>query len=114
MTPERPQPPAIIEELNKSLEREDFERMEIPSVESIAEKLGIDANTLYEWVRSDAQFATDLHKVKDVNDQILPEFRFTEEEDRISEDQIAGALDAAMIALVIMETRDRHYKAQNS
>ena len=103
MTPERPLPPAIIEELNKSLKREELERREIPSVESIALKFGIDADTLYDWVRNDPQFATDLRKVKDVNDQILPEFRFTVEEDGISE----SFIDATMIALVIMETKER-------
>jgi transposase-like protein len=103
MRKERPEVPAIIEELNKSLEREDLQRLETLSVESIAGELGIDAHTLYHWVRNDVQFATDLHRVSESKDKILPQLRFTEDEDGVSE----AYIDAMMIALVLMETKER-------
>jgi len=72
-------------------------------VDAIAEKAGINKNILYEWAGSDAEFTTALERLKDVQENDL--FKTGTEEDTF--------VHAMMIALVVMETRKRHYKTPN-
>jgi len=74
------------------------------TVEWIAEKAGINKNILYEWVKSDSEFATTLKRLKDVQEN--DPFKTGTEEDTF--------VNAMMIALVVMETRERHYKSNNA
>lgn len=96
--------PPIIAELNENLKMDSPEGMKDFSVERLAERIGISRNILYEWAESDTQFTTTLEQLKDV--QKNDPFRTGTEEDIY--------VNAMMIALVLMETRDRHYKAGNS
>jgi transposase-like protein len=103
MTPERPQPPQIIDEINRALERETVSDLEVPSVESIALKLGINSDILYRWVTSDREFSESLDRLKKVQ----------ENDPFKTGDEMDVQVDAAMIALLLMETRDRRYKSSN-
>ncbi len=78
--------PTIIDELNQSLKDEVKQEMDVPTVQSIAESMGIDETTLYSWLHNDVQFATELHgvkRLKEITKEILekfPELALTEEE----------------------------------
>jgi hypothetical protein len=92
--------PSIIAELNENLQKDAPEGMKDFSVEKIAETAGIGKSILYEWVKSDSEFTTSLERLKDV--QKDDPFKTGTEEDYF--------VNSMMVALVILETRDRHYK----
>ncbi len=111
--------PQIIAELNQSLKEEAITDMDllnqplmsVPTVESIAAQIGISENMLHDWLESDVQFARDLHGVKESRDQLMetfPELKWNEETG-LSETYT----DATMITLLLLETKDRHYKSEN-
>lgn len=56
--------PDAIEKINKYLEEAIPENMEIPTVEGIALKLGINRDTLYEWAKVHPDFSDTLDKLK--------------------------------------------------
>lgn len=89
--------PDIIDDLNVGLKPAEM------TVEGIAEKVGINKNILYEWVRSDTEFTTALGRLKDVQEN--DPFKTGTEEDIY--------VNGMMIALLLMETKDRHYKSSN-
>jgi len=70
------------------------------TVEWIAEKAGIKKNILYEWGESDTEFTTALERLKDVQEND-PLKKGTEEDTFVN---------AMMIALVLLETKDRKLK----
>lgn len=74
--------PRIIEELNEDFEIETMGETHIPSVESIAEQIGITPDTLYFWTMTDKQFKEKLSNM------------YHE--------------DGADIALLLIETKDRY------
>jgi hypothetical protein len=92
--------PPIIAELNENLTKDASEDLKYFSVEWIAEKVGINKNILYEWAGSDAEFTTALERLKDVQEN--DPLKTGTEEDTF--------VNAMMIALLVMETRERHYK----
>jgi len=102
-TEERKDTPPIIDELNENLKKNAPEDAEDFTVEGIAERVGINKNILYEWVKSDSEFTTALERLKDV--QKDDPFKTGTEEDYF--------VNSMMIALLLMETRDRHYKPHN-
>jgi hypothetical protein len=74
--------PTIIDQLNKSMKDEALEDMDSPTVQSIAESLGINEGTLYDWLYSDQQFGRDLHKIKEAREKLdkdFPELKFSDE-----------------------------------
>lgn len=89
--------PDIIDDLNVSLKPAEM------TVESIAEKVGINKKILYEWVRSDTEFTTALGRLKDVQEN--DPFKTGTDEDIY--------VNSMMIALLLLETKDRHYESQN-
>ena len=95
--------PAIIDEVNKSLGENVPKNLERPTVERIAEKIGISKNILYEWVNTDKELSDALGR-----------FKTLQEEDPFktgtAEDSWIGSL---VVAFILMETRDRHYKPGN-
>ena len=101
---ERENTPPIIAELNENLKKDATEGTRDFTVEWIAEGIGINKNILYEWVKSDAEFSADLERLKDVQEK--DPFKTGTEEDTF--------VNAMMIALLVMETRDRHFKPNNS
>jgi hypothetical protein len=100
---DRENTPPIIAELNDNLTKDAPEGMKDFTVEWIAEKAGINKNILYEWVGSDAEFTTALERLKDVQEN--DPLKTGTEEDTF--------VNAMMIALLLMETRDRHYESEN-
>ena len=92
--------PPVIAELNENLTKYASPDLEYFTVEWIAEKAGINKKILYEWVESDGEFTTSLERLIDV--QKNDPFKTGTEEDTF--------VDAIMIALVVMETRERHNK----
>jgi len=100
---ERENTPPIIAELNENLTKDVSPDLKYFTVEWIAEKAGINKYILYEWVESDSEFTTALERLKDVqkNDPL----KTGTEEDTF--------VNSMMIALILLETKDRHYKSQN-
>jgi hypothetical protein len=88
--------PTIITELNENLKMDSPEGMRDFTVEWIAERAGINKNILYEWVESDTEFTTALERLKEAqeNDPLKTE---------TDEDTFVNAM---MIALLLLETRD--------
>jgi len=89
--------PEIISDLNAR-----FRPSEV-TVEAIAEKIGISKNILYEWVQTDAQLFESLGRLNKIQQE--DPFKTGTDED--------SHVNAMMIAIVLMETRDRHYKPHN-
>lgn len=95
--------PQIIDEINEYLRQVPSEKMEDFTVEAIAQKIGINKNILYKWTKTDSEFSEALERLKNIqkNDPL----KTGTDED--------GYVNAMMIALLLMETRDRHYKFKN-
>jgi DNA-packaging protein gp3 len=91
--------PQIIEEINeyfKSVPHEDLKF----SVEGMAEGFGINKKILYEWVKTDMEFSTTLERFKNI-----------QENDPFKTDTVEDVQVSSMLmALILMETRDRHQK----
>jgi len=92
--------PLIIQELNENLKKDALEEMSAFTVEWIAEKSGINKKILYEWVESDSEFTTALEQLKDIQED--DPFKTGTEDDTF--------VNAMMIALVLLETKDRKLK----
>ena len=97
---DRENTPPIITEINENLKKDTPEDMKDFTVDGIAEKVGINRKILYELAGSDTEFSTALERLKDVQEND-PFITGTEEDTFVN---------AMMIALVVMETRDRHKK----
>jgi hypothetical protein len=95
--------PQIINVLNENLKKDAPVEMKDFTVEGIAQKIGISKNILYEWTGSDPEFTTALERLKDVQEN--DPFKTGTEEDTF--------VNAMMIALVLMETRNRHHRLEN-
>ena len=98
---ERENTPPIIVELNENLKNDTPEDTEGFTVEGIAERVGINKNILYEWVKSDSEFTTALERLKDV--QKDDPFKTGTDEDTF--------VNSMMIAILLLETKDRHHKS---
>jgi hypothetical protein len=96
--------PSIIEEINKRLSQNPPQDLDGVSVEGLAVKLGINNNILYDWVKTDAEFSRGLEGIK--SSQEDSPFRTGTEDDTY--------VDAMMIAFLLLETRDRHFKAKDN
>src|SRR5688500_7856289 len=96
--------PSIIDQINEHLKQNASEDMEDFTVERIAVKLGINNDILYDWVKTDTEFSEALERLK--SSQADSPFRTGTETDNY--------VDAMMIAFLLLETKDRHYKSQNS
>src|SRR5688572_3604100 len=97
---EQEETPPIIAILNENLKKDAPGDMKSFTVERISERLGISKKILYEWAESDAEFTTALGRLKDVqeNDPLKT---------GMEEDYFVNSM---MIALLLMETRERHFK----
>ena len=117
-----PKQETIIDILNESLKDKALEDTDIPTVQSIAESIGIDETTLYRWLRNDAQFATDLHQINrldEINKEILekfPDLAWTEEEKRIISEatgkdpqEMEGLTAQFHIFNAIVGAKERHH-----
>jgi hypothetical protein len=97
------EPPPIIAELNENLKKDAPGDIKSFTVERISERIGISKKILYEWTESDAEFTTALGRLKDVQEN--DPLKTGTEEDYF--------VNSMMIALLLMETRDRHFKREN-
>jgi hypothetical protein len=100
---ERENLPPIIAALNENLQGDVSEDINSFTVEWIGERAGINKKTLYEWTESDTEFTTALGRLKEAQEN--DPLKTGTEEDTF--------VNVMMIALVIMETKDRHYRAGN-
>ena len=92
--------PAVIADLNENLRTPTSPDSSVFTVQWIAESVGINKRVLYEWVESDKEFNMSLERLKEV--QRNDPFRTETEEDVF--------VNSMMVALLLMETKDRHYK----
>ena len=105
----------IIDELNNSLKDEAMEGMDIPTVQNIAESIGIDETTLYSWLHNDVQFATELHnakRLKEINEEMLrkfPDLAWTKEEKELIGEDEEMKTQAIQIFFVIAGAKERHF-----
>lgn len=95
--------PQIIKVLNENLKRDAPVEMKDFTVERIAQKIGISKKILYEWTQTDSEFSAALERIKTIQDED-PSKTGTIEDSRVN---------AMVIAFVLLETRDRHYEANN-
>jgi|WetSurMetagenome_2_1015567.scaffolds.fasta_scaffold668420_1 hypothetical protein len=86
--------PQIILDLNANLGVGEI------TVESLAEKLGINTHTLYRWVEHDSEFSEALEIIKEV--QKDDPFKTGGPEDSM--------VNTGIIALLLLETKERHFK----
>ncbi len=94
--------PPIIEEINEQLKSGLPQNVEAPTIEDVAQKFGIDKNTLYQWVKVDDQFFEALESLQDVQkDDIFK--TGTIEDNQVYE---------AMLALLLSETIHRQNKTR--
>src|SRR5687768_8454879 len=94
--------PQIIEEINEYLQAipSEDEEMGNFTVEGIAEGVGISKNILYEWVKTDSEFSDTLERLKNV-----------QKKDPCKTGTFFDTqVNAMMIALLLLETKDRHFK----
>jgi hypothetical protein len=96
--------PHIIVEINQQIKEPVPGDVEAPTVENIAQRFGINKKTLYEWAKNDTEFSEALNRLRNV--QKNDPFKTRTEED--------SKANAMMIALLLLETKDRHYKPRNS
>ena len=89
--------PHIISDLNAILNPSAI------TAEEIAEKIGISKNILYEWVKTDIEFSEALQRFKTVQEN--DPFKTGTVED--------GWVSSMVLAFILMETRDKHYKPHN-
>jgi|SRR6266536_5621872 len=99
----RRETPQIIAEINECLHEIPAENEEEYTVEVIAQEIGISKKILYSWVKTDQEFSETLERLKNVQ-QNDPFKTGTFMDTRVN---------AMMIAILLMETRDRHYKPEN-
>jgi hypothetical protein len=97
---ERENIPSIIKGLNEHLQKDAPKDMKEFTIEEIAERTRISKNILYEWVTSDTEFISSLERLKDVQEN--DPFKTGTSEDFF--------VNSMMIALLLIETRDRHFK----
>lgn len=95
---EHEEAPPIIAELNENLKKDAPGDMKGFTVGRISESIGISKKILYEWTESDGEFNTALGRLKDVQEN--DPLKTGTEEDYF--------VNSMMIALLLMETRDRH------
>jgi hypothetical protein len=95
--------PPIIDEINSSLAKPLPENSYVPTVESIAHKIGVNEEILYEWIQNDKEFAEALERLKKAqeNDPCKT---------GTDEDTYVGAM---LVTFLLLETRNRHYDSRN-
>ena len=99
---ERREIPSIINQLNEHLVSNAPEGIEDFTVEGIAKRIGINKRTLYGWVKNDSKFSGALERLSEV--QKSDPFKTRTEEDCF--------VNGMTIALLLLETRERHHKSQ--
>jgi len=92
--------PSIIEEINKRLAEGLSTKADAPTVEGIAEKIGIGRNVLLNWLRTDQEFSEALEILNTVQKE--DPFKTGDDED--------NQVNSMMVTILLMETRDRHNK----
>ena len=90
--------PTLLEEINEYLRKEAPKRIENPTVEGIAGRMGIPKNVLGTWLKEDAQFKEELTRLKDF--QINDPFREGTEFDYF--------IHSSGIQFVLDETKKRY------
>ena len=93
----------MINVLNENLKRDAPLEMKDFTVEGIAQKIGISKKILYEWTHTDSEFSATLERIITIQDEDLSKTGTIED----------SRVNAMVIAFVLLETRDRHYEANN-
>jgi hypothetical protein len=102
MLEREPQRPDPLMEVNAYLEAKTMLDSEIPTIQRIAEELGIPEENLNEWVKSDGEFKTGLERLSKIQDENL-----------FSEPEFDNRADVMLVALFLLETKNRHEKPEN-
>ena len=101
---EQEKTPSIVAELNENLQKDASPNTKDFTVEWIAERAGINKTILYEWAESDAEITTALERLKNIQED--DPFKTGTEEDIL--------VNSMTLALLFLETIDRHHKSQDS
>jgi hypothetical protein len=94
----RPKPDLLME-VNAYLEAKTMLDTEIPTIQRIAEELGIEENDLKAWIKTDDEFRGGLEKLTKIQDENL-----------FSEPEFDNRADVMLVALVLLETKNRYNK----
>jgi len=94
--PERPRE-SVVDEMNNILAENTRNGETMPTVQKLAEALGIDPSDYHDWVRNDPKFIEGIKDYIKFNNTGIP-------------DAYQNRLDAASIAVLIMQTHQRHLK----
>ena len=95
--PERKPKSDLLTEVNAYLEAKTLLDSEIPTIQRIAEELGIPEENLNEWVRSDGEFKAGLERLSKIQDENL-----------FSEPEFDNRADVMLVVLFLLETKNRH------
>jgi hypothetical protein len=99
MKERQPQKSDLFTEVNAYLEAKTMRDLEIPTIQGIAEQLGIEGNELNDWVKTDNEFRGGLEKLTKIHDENL-----------FSEPEFDNRADVMLVALFLLETKSRHQK----
>ena len=61
--------PSLFDQMNAYLKKEAPKDIENPTVEGIAERMGIPKDILYTWLKQDAQFREELTRLKEFQEK---------------------------------------------
>jgi hypothetical protein len=99
MNKERPQPSKLLMEVNAYLEAKTLLDSEIPTIQAIAKELKIPEGHLNDWLKQDSEFKSGLERLTKIQDDNL-----------FSDPAFDNRADVMLVALVLLETRNRHSK----
>ena len=102
MKENQPKQPDIFVEVNVYLEAKTVLDSEIPTIQGIAEKFGINEKSLNAWLKTDEEFKTGLERLIKIQDENL-----------VSDPEFDNRADVMLVALFLLETRNRQQKPEN-
>jgi transposase-like protein len=95
---ERQPKPDLLSEVNEYLKSKTPEGMEIPTVQEIAGKLGVDRDTLNHWIETDEDFAGGLIRLKE-----------TQDNGSFVADEFENRVDSLLVAFLVLDTKSKYF-----
>lgn len=95
--PERKPKPDLLTQVNAYLEAKTLLNSQIPTIQRIAEELEVPEDNLNKWVKEDDVFKAGLERLTKIQDENL-----------FSEPEFDNRADVMLVALFLLETKNRH------